>query len=76
MTDKVKVGVQCPDCKKRLFSWSTHDYKTCGCPNGTMIDGGDSYLRYGGAVRPLEVLFTEVLDGPDKTYKEKDRFPY
>ena len=31
-----------------LVSNWVHDYKTCGCPNQTMIDGGYDYLRCGG----------------------------
>lgn len=31
-----------------LVSFNRHDYKTCLCPNETMVDGGHDYLRYGG----------------------------
>jgi hypothetical protein len=41
------TGVECPVCKKRMFSFHVHDYKLCGCPNNTMVDGGREYLRYG-----------------------------
>lgn len=40
--------IQCLQCKWVLVSNYIHDYKTCGCPNQTMIDGGYDYLRYGG----------------------------
>lgn len=40
--------VKCLCCNKELVSYHRHDYKTCGCENETMIDGGLSYLRYGG----------------------------
>lgn len=38
----------CRCCGKVLVSLSRHDYKTCGCPNETMVDGGADYARYGG----------------------------
>jgi len=40
--------VQCLCCNKILESKYRHDYKTCGCENNTMVDGGNDYLRYGG----------------------------
>ena len=40
--------VQCKSCGQVLTSYHRHDYKTCGCENETMIDGGNDYQRYGG----------------------------
>jgi len=40
--------VQCRECGEVLTSYNRHDYKTCGCTNETMIDGGTDYQRYGG----------------------------
>ncbi len=40
--------IKCLQCKMILVSFDRHDYKTCSCPNRTMIDGGHDYLRYGG----------------------------
>jgi len=40
--------VQCKSCGDVLTSYNRHDYKTCGCENETMIDGGTDYQRYGG----------------------------
>ena len=40
--------VQCKECGVILESTYRHDYKTCKCPNQTMVDGGYDYLRYGG----------------------------
>jgi len=40
--------VQCRECGEVLISYNRHDYKTCGCTNETMIDGGTDYQRYGG----------------------------
>lgn len=40
--------VECKECEKVLTSYHRHDYKTCGCENETMVDGGNEYQRYGG----------------------------
>lgn len=40
--------VQCKNCGEVLTSYNRHDYKTCGCENETMVDGGTEYQRYGG----------------------------
>jgi hypothetical protein len=40
--------VQCKACDEILTSYYGHDYKTCSCPNETMVDGGNNYQRYGG----------------------------
>ncbi len=45
---RYQQGVQCLQCEKLLYSINRHDYKTCGCNNETMVDGGRDYLRYGG----------------------------
>lgn len=45
---KYPGAIQCLVCKTVLVSFTCHDYKTCGCPNQTMIDGGHDYLKYGG----------------------------
>lgn len=41
--------VKCRSCGEVLTSYHRHDYKTCGCDNETMVDGGNEYQRYGGA---------------------------
>lgn len=42
--------ITCPSCKLELFSRARHDYRLCGCPANTMVDGGFAeYVRYGGA---------------------------
>lgn len=80
------LGVECPMCKKRMFSFHVHDYKTCGCPNDTMVDGGREYLRYGwmperdGGKKPRIIRWCKrdgnyaMITAPIK--KIKDRFPY
>ncbi len=40
--------VKCLECGVVLESTYRHDYKVCKCPNKTMVDGGNDYLRYGG----------------------------
>lgn len=40
--------VKCRECGEVLTSYNRHDYKTCGCTNETMVDGGTDYQRYGG----------------------------
>ncbi|MDX1370915.1 MAG: hypothetical protein R3321_00505 [Nitrososphaeraceae archaeon] len=40
--------VKCLICGKILESLYRHDYKLCGCPNETFVDGGNDYFRRGG----------------------------
>lgn len=57
-------SVLCLGCGEVLVSHHRHDYKTCGCDNKTMVDGGTAYLRYGG-VDMTKVVSTPVyLDEP------------
>ena len=48
MRQLVYNSVTCLKCKEVLVSHHRHDYKTCGCDNQTMVDGGTAYSRYGG----------------------------
>lgn len=41
-------AVKCLACGQILISKHRHDYRTCGCPQNTMVDGGDEYTRTGG----------------------------
>jgi hypothetical protein len=41
--------VRCLACGKVLISRGVHDYRVCGCPQETTVDGGLAYLRCGGA---------------------------
>lgn len=50
----IRNAVKCLECGKVLESKHRHDYRTCGCPNRTMVDGGLAYLRMGG-VDPSKV---------------------
>lgn len=47
MKNLVYNAVLCLDCGTRIISRHVHDYKTCGCPNEAMVDGGLEYERYG-----------------------------
>ena len=40
-------ALRCLACDKVIESEYRHDYKTCGCPNRAMVDGGLAYQRYG-----------------------------
>jgi len=41
-------SVICLQCNETLVSTHVHDYKTCSCENGTMVDEGLQYERGGG----------------------------
>ncbi len=49
--------IKCLSCGTVLVSNYRHDFKQCGCKNGTFIDGGHDYLRCGGKdMKLIEVL--------------------
>lgn len=50
--------VTCPGCKVEFYSRARHDYRLCGCPEETMVDGGFDYLRYGG--KDLKAIVTRI----------------
>lgn len=56
------MGMMCPKCKERLFSLHRHDFVMCGCSNGTFVDGGYDYLRYGGKAAPIRIKWDKKLD--------------
>jgi len=62
-TQKEHLAVLCLDCGWMRISWNRHDYRTCPCPNGAMVDGGSDYLRCGAAkmdrIQILKVTPTE-----------------
>lgn len=57
-------AVQCLACGALLESCYRHDYKTCGCPNQAMVDGGLDYVRMGGANLKLVRSIPVFLDEP------------
>jgi hypothetical protein len=38
----------CKQCGEILHSKHVHDCVVCNCPNKSMLDGGDDYIRKGG----------------------------
>jgi hypothetical protein len=53
--------VKCLSCGEVLESKYRHDFQECSCSNGTYVDGGNDYMRIGGAVLELiEVIPQEV----------------
>lgn len=57
---KRKWGIECPECKERLFSWYRHDFHYCKGEH-VFIDGGDDYLRYSATLDgrwPRRIYFT------------------
>ena len=48
--------IKCLNCNTILESTYTHDFQSCECPNGSFIDGGNSYMRF-GCKDITEVLF-------------------
>lgn len=60
----VHSQVTCLECGEVLVSQHRHDYKTCSCPNETMVDGGNAYVRFGGKDLSKVDAFT-VFDTDD-----------
>ena len=57
------VGIKCPKCKVRLFSWDRYDYVVCICDNHASVDGGSEYIRVGWVhTRPKMITHSERLD--------------
>lgn len=70
MRQLVYNSVECLDCKEVLVSHHRHDYKTCGCDNQTMVDGGTSYSRYGGIELKKVKPFYVYDDDPFEVVRE------
>jgi hypothetical protein len=62
--------VKCLVCGEILESTYQHDYKTCTCPNKTMVDGGDAYMRCGG-VDIDKVLVLPIPDDENTMTKQE-----
>ncbi len=54
--------VQCLKCLRIIWSESRHDYRTCGCPQQTMVDGGLDYVRCGGVDLSMVNILTEYKE--------------
>lgn len=61
--DKPHCAILCLDCGWIRASWHGHDYQTCPCPNGAMIDGGFNYTRYGAMKMDRIQLLNIVPEG-------------
>jgi hypothetical protein len=63
-------SVTCTECGTKLVSRTTHDYKTCDCPNNAMVDGGHHYGRYGAVDISKIKVFTLFEDDPIELIRE------
>ena len=63
-------AVKCLSCGEVLVSYHRHDYKTCSCQNGTAVDGGVSYQRYGGKDLGLVESLAVYDDAPFEVIRE------
>lgn len=63
MAHLVCNAVRCLNCGTYLRSYRVHDYKKCDCSNGTMVDGGLEYCRFGG--KELSLVQTECVYNTD-----------
>ena len=66
----VHNSVTCLECGETLVSFHTHDYKTCSCDNETSVDGGTSYIRYGGVDLSLVKSLALYDDDPFEKIRE------
>ena len=63
MRQIVYNAIKCLECGETIVSYSRHDYNTCGCPNGAMVDGGNDYERYGAI--DMEKIETKYIYADD-----------
>jgi hypothetical protein len=63
-------AVTCLACHKTLESRSRHDFKSCGCPNRAMVDGGHAYTRYGAEDMSKLLKHTCYLTDPHEELRE------
>ncbi len=62
----------CLLCNKVIFSVNRHDYRKCGCPNETVVDGGREYLRYGGKdMTKIKLVTLDFLTNSVKVVRNK-----
>lgn len=52
-------AIYCKACKEILYSTHVHDFRMCSCKDGTYVDGGFEYFKY-GITEDIEVI---TLDG-------------
>ncbi len=49
-------------CGMVLESKQVHDFRMCGCPNQTFVDGGDQYKRFGA--KDLKQVELQPIEDP------------
>lgn len=69
-TNKLLTYVKCLNCDEKIVSNHSHDYKFCGCENKTMIDGGQSYTKYGGLNMNMVEVNELYSDSPFELIRE------
>lgn len=72
ITNLVYNAVTCLGCGEKLVSRHRHDYVQCSCENGTFIDGGLDYRRYGG--KNLDLISHEHVNDGDTHEKIREVF--
>lgn len=63
-------AVICLACNETIVSYYGHDYKTCGCENQAMVDGGLDYARYGAVDMDKIQKITYTTEGPFDLVRE------
>lgn len=61
---KTKWGIECPECKERLFSWYRHDFHWCKGQH-VFVDGGYDYLRFSytkSGLVPKRIKYNSKID--------------
>lgn len=69
-TQIVYNAVKCLVCGTTITSNHVHDYKTCGCENKAMVDGGLDYARYGAVDINKIIKLTYTMDDPHDLIRE------
>lgn len=64
MKNLVYNAVKCLQCEETIVSRHVHDYVECKCSNKAMVDGGNSYSRY-GAVDMTKIRKIDIYDDDD-----------
>lgn len=72
----IRNSAKCLDCNKEIESKSTHDFKSCGCPNGLCVDGGLAYIRRSAMnlSRVEETSIYEEVSYIGKLLKHQNKF--
>lgn len=63
-------AAKCLVCNETIVSRHVHDYRTCGCENETMVDGGNDYTRFGAKDMHKMIKYTYVSTDPFDLLRE------